>query len=374
MFRKIYPEDQINTYLIIDVIVIVSLFYNVLSVDSPVPIGVSLSLLAAFLFTYYMMLWYKDIRLLFAALTACSIFALFAIFYKPWLLLYGFIVSDFLGRAHAKRLMWIGVVGLFAMHISTAYALYGHWFTFYSPVQLPILILQLVLPFMIRIREKSKLLKEELDTANQKLERYIQEEERHRIARDLHDTLGQSLTMITMKSQLATRLVEKDADQAKKEMTEVMNTSRHVLKQVRELVTTMKFVSLEEEVSHAKEILSLQNITLDVKQEGATPQLLKVAESMLALSLREAVTNIIKHSKATHCTIVKEYANNEYKLQVIDNGIGKIDQMQTGNGITSIRERIHLLQGNVCLTSLPNGGMSITMTIPIHNAKRGATL
>lgn len=85
-------------------------------------------------------------------------------------------------------------------------------------------------PILIYIKEKAKSLQSELDAANKQI---VQQEERQRIARDLHDTLGQTLTMIKLKSELTTRLVDKDSSKAKEELKEILATTRIALKQVR---------------------------------------------------------------------------------------------------------------------------------------------
>lgn len=113
---------------------------------------------------------------------------------------------------------------------------------------------------------KAKSLQKELSAANSQIERYIQEEERHRIARDLHDTLGQTLTMIKLKSELTIRLIEKDTTQAKQELNDILDTSRFALKQVRELVTDMKYISIESELNHLRELLRTAGINSQFMQ------------------------------------------------------------------------------------------------------------
>lgn len=373
MKRKLYPADQIETYLIIDVVVFVFLIYHVLTADSPIGLVGSLFLLSLFLCAFYVSLWYRDWRLPVASLFGCGMLSVFAMFYNEWLLLYGFIFADLLGRARAKIHIFIGMFGFIIMYVVTHTYLNGDPLSFIETVHLPILILLLLVPIVVHITERSKMLRRELATANKKIERYIQEEERHRIARDLHDTLGQTLTMMKLKSELAIRLIDKDSEQAKQEINEVMRTSRFALKQVRELVTSMKYVSLDEEIEHGSKLLKSSGIRLSVKESPSPPKLSKVAETMLAFSLRECFTNIIKHSKAKSCSLTREFTNEWYHIHVEDDGIGFAGVETDGNGLTSIQERMRLLQGHVNIAASSNGGVSVTLSVPVNERERVGT-
>lgn len=365
---KLYPPDQLDKYLYIDVVVLVFLFYNVLSTASPLGLGGDLLLLGLFLFAFYMMLWHRDWRLLLFFLLGCCILTIWGILYDQWFLLYGFVVADLLGRAHKKRVIAVGMVGIVGMYLVIHQVNTGDPFSFVTTVLFPILIIQLLVPIIIHIRERSKALKRELDVANEKLERYIQEEERNRIARDLHDTLGQTLTMITMKGELAVRLLDRDKEKAKREITEVIATSRHALKQVRELVTSMKHVGLEDEIQHASQLLEVSGVSLTIQRNATLPKLSSLTETMLALSVREAITNLIKHSQATQCILGDELKDGWYKLWIEDNGVG-IGEGKGGNGIPFMRERMRLVQGEVILSTPAKGGSRVTLKVPVKEEK-----
>lgn len=373
MKRQLYPADQIETYLFIDLVAFVFLIYHVFTADSPIGLPGSLLLLSLFLGAFYVGLWYRDWRLTAASLFGCGVLSIIAIFYNEFLLLYGIIFADLLGRARRKIHMMIGMCGFVAMYLVTHAHLYGDPFSFVTTVHLPMLILLLLVPIVVRITERSKMLRRELAIANKKLERYIQEEERHRIARDLHDTLGQTLTMMKLKSELAIRLLDKDSEQAKREMNEVMRTSRFALKQVRELVTSMKYVSLDEEIAHGEKLLNSSGIRLSVRETSSHPQLSKMAETMLALSLRECFTNIIKHSQAKNCTVTSDYTDGRYQIHVKDDGIGFADVETDGNGLTSMQERMRLVQGHAHVAVSSSGGVNITLSVPVNERERTGT-
>ena len=371
MKRKLYPADQIQTYLVIDVIVIVYLFFHVLTVKNP-PFGLigSFFLLGLFLCFFYISLWYKDWRLLVSALLGCGVLAVFAMLYNEWLFWYSFIFADLLGRARMKTHIAAGILGFGVLYVVTRTYVEGEPFSFLTTVHLPILIILLLIPIVVHIIEKTRILKRNLATANKKIEKYIQEEERQRIARDLHDTLGQTLTMVKLKSELSIRLIDNNPEQAKTEMNEVMCTSRLALKQVRGLVTSMKFISLNQEIEDAGKLLHSSGIQLDVIRHPFQPNLSQMTETMLALSIREIITNVIKHSMAKNCIISNECTDKLYILHIEDDGVGFKNKEMEGNGLISIQERIRLLNGHVNITDSSRAGVLITVSVPIIKQER----
>ncbi|WP_102273119.1 sensor histidine kinase [Cytobacillus massiliigabonensis] len=370
MLKKLYPLDQIQKYLLIDVIVIVVLIYKVSITNGALGYPGQFLLVVLYLLCFYICLWHKDWRLSAASFAGCLILMLLAVYVDKWILLFGFVFSDLLGKAKRNVDLGIGIIGIAVMHVLFGLISEGSPFAFIKMWHLPIMIVQMLVPAVIFISKKANVLQEELDTATAQL---ILEKERQRIARDLHDTLGQTLTMIKLKSELTKRLIEKDADKAKQELDDILNTSRFALKQVRELVSDMKFVSLEEEIDQSQKVLQTAGIAMVHKKQEKLPLLSNVAETMLALSVREAITNIVKHSKAKHCTCTQFEKNGEYCIQVMDDGSGQIREGK-GNGIQSIKERIDMLQGQAEICENSQGGSMITLSVPIHvNGRRGSS-
>lgn len=271
---KLYPADQLQRYLLIDIIVCILLFYQVLTAEGPFGFFGDLLLLGLFLILFYMGLWYRDWRLLLAVLGGCAFMAVLGIFYNEILLLFGIIFADFLGRARSKLYIFIGMIGFIVTYMVTNFYVHEDSLYFIHTPHLPMLIIQLVVPVVIHMLEGSKLLRRELASANERIDRYVQEEERQRLARDLHDTLGQTLTMIKVKSELAMRLLDKDPELARGEMQEVLHTSRSALKQVRDLVTSMKYVSLEEEFQLGRELLTSSGVQCKVSRSNDQPMLI----------------------------------------------------------------------------------------------------
>lgn len=362
--KKIYPLDHIEKYLMIDVLVIIVLVFNVFFEKDTIHWGIKAGFLLLFLASYYVGLWYRNWRLLVASLVGFSLLLAFGIYSGNWVILYGFVFADLLGRAHRMAIMIAGMAGIIAMFVLFSWIDTGNPFAFFSTLELLFMVTQLAVPVVVYTRRKANILKEKLAVANAQLERYIQEEERNRIARDLHDTLGQTLTMIKLKSELTMRLMEKNPEKAKHELHDILNTSRYALKQVRELVTDMKFISLKKEVELSKDILKNAGIELVVKDEGDMFTLSNVAETMLALSVREAITNIIKHSAADQCTITPYIETEYYCIQVSDNGLGNLRQGE-GNGLQTMKERMTMLQGDMYMTASPGHGTVITLKVPL---------
>ena len=129
------------------------------------------------------------------------------------------------------------------------------------------MLVMLALPFAIRAGHKSRELRQKLYVANEEIARLSKNEERERISRDLHDTLGHTLSLITLKSELAEKLITRNPDRAIQEVKDIQATSRPALKQVRELVSGMNAVTIRDEMVHAKQILTAAGIGLETNNE-----------------------------------------------------------------------------------------------------------
>ena len=358
---NLYPREHIQ-YLMIDVISVVYLFYNVLRSESELVLSGKLFLLLIFLVSFYIGLWYRDWRLLAAVLIGFITLTFLGIYVDPYILIFGFIFADLIGRSNSKCQIGIGIAAIALMFFFVMWKSTGHLFKLDSAISLPVMIIQLIFPILVYIKEKSKRLQDELDAANKLI---VKQEERQRIARDLHDTLGHTLTMIKLKSELTVRLVDKDTSQAKEELKDILDTTRIALKQVRELVSDMKFISLESEIEHSKNLLNTAEIKLDIVKKGAPFLLSSVEETMVALCVRESITNIIKHSKAKRCTIQLEITEQSYFIYIMDDGIG-LDNAESGNGIQSMKERMQTLHGTASVNHLSSGGTQVTLKLPVR--------
>lgn len=178
------------------------------------------------------------------------------------------------------------------------------------------------------------------------LEHLTREAERERIARDLHDLLGHSLSSIALKSELAGKLMERNPERARQEMLEVSDAARRSLSEVRQTVTGYRSGNLANELSLAHHALEAANIMVD-RPERWPDTLDRQQENVLCLVLREAVTNVVRHANARHCRIRLSSQDGLWRLSVEDDGRGWNGHF--GNGLEGMRERLQLCGGGMRL-------------------------
>ena len=200
-----------------------------------------------------------------------------------------------------------------------------------------------------------------LERANSEIERLSQEAERERIARDLHDLLGHTLTVITVKLDLARRLLSHDSDRARNEIVEAEQTARNALAEVREAVSGYRAEGLDAEISRARRSLLSADVKLTTTL--APVNLSSSQVNVLCLALREAVTNIVRHAHATVCHVALLEKDRTIHFTIEDNGLG--GQIREGNGLRGMRERLQSMAGAVKLTGSANGGTSLEITLPL---------
>ena len=178
--------------------------------------------------------------------------------------------------------------------------------------------------------------------AQEEIERIAKLAERERIARDLHDVLGHTLSVVVLKSELAQKLMTRDPSRALQEMAEVERISRQGLAEVREAITGYRSSGLAAEIEHVRDTLTAAGIDATIEAPPGR-RCAPAQETALSLALREAATNVIRHSAATRCHI-KFYAQDGSALmEVQDDGRG--GDAPFGNGLTGMRERIQALGG-----------------------------
>ena len=183
--------------------------------------------------------------------------------------------------------------------------------------------------------------------------------ERERIARDLHDLLGHTLTGIVVRAQLAQRL---PAPEAPAEMAAVEELARTALAEVRAAVTGWRRVSLDDEVTVAGDALAAAGVELTVTREPGL-ELTPPAEHALALALREAVTNVVRHAGATHVQVAAREHDHRFELRVTDDGRGGA-VVGAGSGLAGLALRLEALDGSLVITSPTGGPTEVRMTCP----------
>ena len=204
-----------------------------------------------------------------------------------------------------------------------------------------------------------------LRKANEEIEQLANTAERERIARDLHDVLGHTLSVITLKSELAGKLIERDPERAGKEIREVEQISRQALSEVRDAIRGYRSQGLAAELAQAKATLETAGLAVQC-DAASTVKLRAVQESVLSLAVREAVTNVVRHAHARTCRLRLEQHHGSFRLQIQDDGVGASNG--EGNGRSGMRERVEMLGGTLdCST---DSGTTLTITLPKKKSRK----
>ncbi|AQQ52046.1 sensor histidine kinase [Planococcus lenghuensis] len=271
---------------------------------------------------------------------------------------------------------------MYGIHVGTTIAaiIFGfflHYELFIS--QLPFLLVSVIgvilVPFNSYTRQKRQKLEGQLEDANKRISELIIMEERQRIARDLHDTLGQKLSLIGLKSDLAGKLVDRNAESAKKELKDIQQTARTALKEVRELVSEMRGTKLPEELARVQQLLEAAGINFLFKGDLKSVRIPLLVENVLSMCLKEAVTNVVKHSGAETCIVFIRQTKKELLLTVQDDGTGIPESTlsSTGNGLAGMRERLEFINGSMEMESI--NGTVVKIRVPsviLHSAGEGS--
>jgi two-component system, NarL family, sensor histidine kinase DesK len=207
---------------------------------------------------------------------------------------------------------------------------------------------------------------QELRAAREELARLAVSEERLRIARDLHDLLGHTLSLIALKSDLATRLVRTDPERAQTELSDVQDVTRQALTEVREAVHGYRRLGFDDALEGARAALTAAGI--DCRVESSAADLPEEVESVLAWALREASTNVVRHSRARACESKLSADENEVALQVDDDGAPASTGSTNGAGLRGIAERARRLHGTLEAGARPGGGFRLRLTMPLAAA------
>ncbi|MCF3120266.1 sensor histidine kinase [Streptomyces arenae] len=200
-------------------------------------------------------------------------------------------------------------------------------------------------------------------------------EERLRLARDLHDLLGHSLSLITLKSELAGRMLPDHPDKAAQQVADIEQVSRQALVDVREAVSGYRRRTLAGELAGARTALTAAGIAADVPLEAPAELPGEDGEAALAWALREAVTNVVRHSGARRCTVAfaarQTLAGRLLELSVEDDGSGGAGAA-AGNGLTGLAERVEAVGGALETGPAARSGFRLTVRVPFARAAVGS--
>ena len=226
----------------------------------------------------------------------------------------------------------------------------------------------LLMLLMHNLRERNQ----ELTEARAELAKAAVAAERERFARDLHDLLGHSLSVIAIKAELAGRLLPGDAERAGSEIADVEQVARQALSEVRQAVSDYRKPTLDGELEGARMALTAAGI--DAEFERPPAALDPEVEAVLAWTVREGATNVIRHSGARHCQVRVRAGERDAGVEVLDDGAGKAGGSATsnghaGNGIAGLRERAERVRGRIEAGRRADGdGFRLAVSVPTTGA------
>ena len=266
--------------------------------------------------------------------------------------IYAAAMLPFCVETQTQAVLGLGAIGVIGAIEPILRHDYG-WLLFYSSL-FPVIIGAGNTFFAERNRMNRKLRR-----ANEEIGNLAKVAERERIARDLHDVLGHTLSVITLKSELAGKLIDRDPERAGREIREVEQISRQALTDVRDAIRGYRSQGLAAELAQAKSTLETAGLTVQC-DAATTVKLPAMQESVLSLAVREAVTNVVRHAQARTCRMRLEQTNGSFRLEIQDDGLGSSNG--EGNGLRGMRERVEMLGGT--LSRDTQSGTTLTITLP----------
>jgi two-component system sensor histidine kinase DesK len=192
-------------------------------------------------------------------------------------------------------------------------------------------------------------------------ERLAKMAERERIARDLHDVLGHTLSVIVLKSELAGKLLDRDPGRARAEIADVEKISREALAEVRHTISGYQAENLKDAFERARATLETAGVAVESRSEKV--DITAAEEGVLALVLREAVTNVVRHAGAKKCELKLQETDGACRLEIYDDGRGGLHS--EGFGRRGMRERIEALGGT--LKQETQSGTRLIITLPLSS-------
>ncbi|RTE86804.1 sensor histidine kinase [Lysobacter sp. N42] len=264
-------------------------------------------------------------------------------------------VGFFVGFAYRWRIALFAVIGVIA-----TMAMFHFWwgvgwdlFIHYGSV---IVITVAIFGRVERLRQRYA---REKQRSEDEIERLAKNVERERIARDLHDILGHTLSSIILKSDLAkAQLSKQQYAEAEQQLAELSDIARQSLSQVRQSVSGYQHGGLVLELKRLEH--RLHDAGFQTAISGLPPQIEKTRETALVLALTELVTNIIRHSKGQNCEIHFDETSDTYMVRVVDNG--ECEGVKEGNGLSGVSKRLKELGGSVDIAN--NRGCAVTLMLP----------
>jgi two-component system sensor histidine kinase DesK len=336
---RLLPKDQDWTayaYLIY------LLFFATAPLFYPMPAWQRAATVAAtlvFLPLYFWAYWLRGAKTLVAIGAFVLIGSLFAPI-NPGASVFFVYGASFLGKAFDTATAYRLLAAMLAL-----IALESWIFQFSPYFWIPALVFTALISSVIVQQMRGKRLNQALVMAQDEVAHMAQIAERERIARDLHDILGHTLSVIILKSELASRLSSTDPARATDEIRDVERIARDALAQVRAAVRGYRSAGIASELKSARETLETAGIRVETQIETQmdAAALSPAQEGVIALALREAVTNVVRHAQATFCRLTLRRNGPYCELEIQDNGLG--GAADEGSGLTGMRQRVETLGG-----------------------------
>ncbi|MFC9328398.1 sensor histidine kinase [Kitasatospora sp. NPDC057015] len=208
----------------------------------------------------------------------------------------------------------------------------------------------------------------ELDAAREAQSRLAVAEERLRFSRDLHDVMGRNLTTIALKSELAVQLARRGRPEAADQMTEVQRIAQESHREVRDLVRGYRTADLNAEVIGARAVLRAAGVECETDLGDAADDLTGPVQSVLGWVLREATTNVLRHSEAGHCSVRLRLADGRAVLELENDGVpapARPARPGNGTGLRGLRERLAAHEGTLDLPPARPGSFLLRASVPL---------
>ena len=203
--------------------------------------------------------------------------------------------------------------------------------------------------------------RQELMRKQEEVEHMATIAERERISRDLHDLLGHSLSLIALKAELARKLVRRDVEACAREVGDIELSARQALAEVRAAVTGYRERGLASALASARASLAAAEVRLEENVERI--ELAPAAENVVALALREAITNVVRHAGASRCSVSLSLEQGVAVLRILDDGKARSEaEIRHGNGLCGMRERVASVGGRLAVRA--HAGLELELRIP----------
>ncbi len=327
----------------------------VLEPPSPPVLALAILSLIVFLVLYFNGFWHRGWRL---GLNIVAIVAI-GIVWTPTnsgAMVFFIFGAAFCGALGPPRIGWTALGAVASVTSLTGWFFDRPWLWSAISLLLVVMVGAANIHFVEAARKNA-----DLRRSQEQVEQLAAVAERERIARDLHDLLGHTLSLITIKAELARKLSERGDTRAAKEIAEVEEISREALSQVREAVTGFRRSGLDGELARAQIACEARDIALETAIDSSALNLEPRHETTLAMVLREAVTNVIRHSNAERCHIELVRSDLDVVLRVADNGHVR-GPLKRGQGLIGMDQRLKVLGGHLDIDR--SQGWSVTARVP----------